>query len=169
MESPNLHKLNEERNVLRKLDKSGELPSQIEKDYLKSVEEKHKDFRINKYENFSDAKKELRYQKERFESGLVIDWEAIQKELGVDDYNRLDDLEIKEKSQKTLLLQRAKRLREMTNSPRNAELYKSLMKVILDSVEKIQKLFNHSTPGITLRYIGITQEDLDTVYLNLNL
>lgn len=36
-------------------------------------------------------------------------------------------------------------------------------------VEKIQKLFNHSTPGITLRYIGITQEDLDTIYLNLNL
>lgn len=36
-------------------------------------------------------------------------------------------------------------------------------------VEVIQKLFNHSTPSITLRYIGITQDDLDGVYLNLNL
>lgn len=37
------------------------------------------------------------------------------------------------------------------------------------SIEVIQKLFNHSTPSITLRYIGITQDDLDGVYLNLNL
>jgi site-specific recombinase XerD len=37
------------------------------------------------------------------------------------------------------------------------------------SIEVIQKLFNHSTPSITLRYIGITQDDLDVVYLNLNL
>lgn len=36
-------------------------------------------------------------------------------------------------------------------------------------IEIIQKLFNHSTPGTTLRYIGITQDDLDSVYLNLNL
>ena len=33
----------------------------------------------------------------------------------------------------------------------------------------IQKLFNHSTPSITLRYIGITQEQLDDVYLSLDL
>lgn len=33
----------------------------------------------------------------------------------------------------------------------------------------IQKLFNHSAPSITLAYIGITQEDLDNVYLDLNL
>lgn len=37
------------------------------------------------------------------------------------------------------------------------------------SIEVIQKLFNHSTPSTTLRYIGITQDDLDGVYLNLNL
>ncbi|MGL5086016.1 MAG: tyrosine-type recombinase/integrase, partial [Clostridium sp.] len=37
------------------------------------------------------------------------------------------------------------------------------------SIELIQKLFNHSAPSITLRYIGITQDTLDTVYLNLNL
>lgn len=37
------------------------------------------------------------------------------------------------------------------------------------SIEVIQKLFNHSAPAITLRYIGITQDDLDDVYLNLNL
>ena len=33
----------------------------------------------------------------------------------------------------------------------------------------IQKLFNHSTPAITLRYIGITQDELDDVYLSLDL
>lgn len=33
----------------------------------------------------------------------------------------------------------------------------------------LQKLFNHSAPSITLAYIGMTQDDLDNVYLNLNL
>ena len=33
----------------------------------------------------------------------------------------------------------------------------------------IQKLFNHSSPRETLCYIGITQDDVDSVYLNLNL
>jgi len=33
----------------------------------------------------------------------------------------------------------------------------------------LQKVFNHSAPSITLRYIGITQEDIDNVYVNLNL
>jgi integrase len=33
----------------------------------------------------------------------------------------------------------------------------------------LQKIFNHSSPAITLRYIGITQEDINEVYINLNL
>lgn len=33
----------------------------------------------------------------------------------------------------------------------------------------LQKVFNHSSPAITLRYIGITQEDIRDVYNNLNL
>ncbi|MFX4261281.1 site-specific integrase [Pelotomaculum propionicicum] len=33
----------------------------------------------------------------------------------------------------------------------------------------VQKLLNHSSPGDTLSYIGITQDDLDNVYLTLNL
>ena len=33
----------------------------------------------------------------------------------------------------------------------------------------VQKLLNHSSPGDTLAYIGITQDDLDNVYLTLNL
>ncbi|CVK21653.1 site-specific integrase [Sporomusa sphaeroides] len=37
------------------------------------------------------------------------------------------------------------------------------------TIEVIQKLFNHSASSITLRYIGITQDDLDQVYLDLNL
>ena len=33
----------------------------------------------------------------------------------------------------------------------------------------LQDIFNHSTPSITLRYIGITKEDKVNVYNNLNL
>ena len=33
----------------------------------------------------------------------------------------------------------------------------------------IQKLLNHSAPSVSLTYIGSTQDDLDDVYLNLNL
>lgn len=33
----------------------------------------------------------------------------------------------------------------------------------------IQKLLNHASPSITLAYIGITQDQLDDVYLSLNL
>ncbi|EGO62816.1 site-specific integrase [Acetonema longum] len=36
-------------------------------------------------------------------------------------------------------------------------------------ITKIQKLLNHSNPSITLAYIGITKEELDKVYINLNL
>lgn len=33
----------------------------------------------------------------------------------------------------------------------------------------IQKLLNHASPAVTLAYIGITQDELDDVYLSLNL
>jgi len=33
----------------------------------------------------------------------------------------------------------------------------------------LMKIFNHSAPSITLRYIGITQDDINNVYVNLNL
>lgn len=36
-------------------------------------------------------------------------------------------------------------------------------------VTKIQKLLNHSAPSITLTYIGITKDELDDIYINLNL
>ncbi|KPV44017.1 site-specific integrase [Alicyclobacillus ferrooxydans] len=36
-------------------------------------------------------------------------------------------------------------------------------------ITRIQKLLNHSTPFVTLAYIGITQDELDKVYLELNL
>ena len=36
-------------------------------------------------------------------------------------------------------------------------------------ITRIQQLLNHSSPGITLRYIGITKEELDNIYINLNL
>ena len=36
-------------------------------------------------------------------------------------------------------------------------------------ITRIQKLLNHSAPSITLAYIGITKEELDAVYISLNL
>lgn len=36
-------------------------------------------------------------------------------------------------------------------------------------ITRIQKLLNHSAPSITLAYIGITKQELDNVYINLNL
>lgn len=33
----------------------------------------------------------------------------------------------------------------------------------------LQHIFNHSAPSITLRYIGIVQDDIDNVYISLNL
>jgi len=36
-------------------------------------------------------------------------------------------------------------------------------------VTKIQQLLNHSAPSVTLRYIGITRDELDQVYIKMNL
>lgn len=36
-------------------------------------------------------------------------------------------------------------------------------------ITRIQQLMNHSSPSVTLRYIGITKDELDSVYINLNL
>lgn len=37
------------------------------------------------------------------------------------------------------------------------------------NIEYIQKMLNHSSAAVTLRYIGITQEQLDEIYVDLNL
>lgn len=36
-------------------------------------------------------------------------------------------------------------------------------------VAMLQKMFNHSSPSITLRYIGIDQEEIDKSYINFEL
>jgi len=36
-------------------------------------------------------------------------------------------------------------------------------------ITRIQKLLNHSSPSVTLAYIGITQDELDNIYLTMNL
>ncbi len=33
----------------------------------------------------------------------------------------------------------------------------------------LMQLFNHAAPSVTLRYIGITQDDIDQVYIHMNL
>lgn len=37
------------------------------------------------------------------------------------------------------------------------------------SLDLLQYLFNHSSGKVTLRYIGITQDQIDEVYINVNL
>jgi integrase len=37
------------------------------------------------------------------------------------------------------------------------------------SITLLQKLFNHETQKDTLKYIGITQDEIDEVYVNINL
>jgi len=37
------------------------------------------------------------------------------------------------------------------------------------ALEYIQKMLNHSSPAVTLRYIGITQKQLNDIYVELNL
>lgn len=38
-----------------------------------------------------------------------------------------------------------------------------------NDVALLQKIFNHSSPSITMRYIGIAQEELDESYINFEL
>ena len=38
-----------------------------------------------------------------------------------------------------------------------------------NDVALLQKIFNHSSPAITMRYIGIAQEELDASYVNFEL
>lgn len=37
------------------------------------------------------------------------------------------------------------------------------------SIELIAKMLNHSTPAVTMRYIGLTQEDVDSTYTEFEL
>lgn len=38
-----------------------------------------------------------------------------------------------------------------------------------NDVALLQKILNHSSPAVTLRYIGISQDEIDTSYINFNL
>ncbi|MDR2198589.1 MAG: tyrosine-type recombinase/integrase [Deltaproteobacteria bacterium] len=42
-------------------------------------------------------------------------------------------------------------------------------KASANNIGLIQRLLNHCSPGVTKKYIGIDQEDMDTACLNLNL
>lgn len=54
-----------------------------------------------------------------------------------------------------------------THSLRKTFAYTAYMRGV--DITRIQKLLNHSAPSVTLAYIGITQDELDNVYLDLNL
>lgn len=54
-----------------------------------------------------------------------------------------------------------------THTSRKTFGYRSFQQGI--DVTQIQQLLNHSAPSVTLRYIGITKDELDQVYINLNL
>ncbi len=36
-------------------------------------------------------------------------------------------------------------------------------------IELLMKIFNHSSQSTTLRYLGISQDDMDEIYINVNL
>src|SRR5690606_30517725 len=38
----------------------------------------------------------------------------------------------------------------------------------LATIEQLQEIFNHPTPAVTRRYIGITQMELEKIYHDLN-
>jgi len=54
-----------------------------------------------------------------------------------------------------------------THSLRKTFGYHARMKGV--PIEILQRIFNHVAPGVTMRYIGITQKELENVYLELNL
>jgi len=54
-----------------------------------------------------------------------------------------------------------------THTLRKTFGYHARMKGV--GIEILQKIFNHSAPGITMRYIGIQQDEMEEVYLDLNL
>ncbi len=54
-----------------------------------------------------------------------------------------------------------------THTPRKAFGYHLYKKGI--DLSRIQKMLNHSSQGVTLDYIGITQEEIDNIYLELDI
>lgn len=104
---------------------------------------------------------------------------AIREYLKSRQYNENEPLFISRKNKGFLLRQRAyKILNEVARSIGIKEkigthtLRKTFGYHAYNSgydIAIIQKLFNHSSPSVTLRYIGITQDEMDDVYLSLDL
>lgn len=153
MEKPNFHEVHKERNAHKEVANSlGDLLPIDSKNDLENLQKIHKEFKVKDYENFSGAKKELRFQKEQFEGrNVAIDHELIHKALGSKKYEELDTLEKQEKDIRVLVLERAKRLRAMTSSPSNTKLYQSLVNAITEDTITRQNetaLFREGNPEI---------------------
>jgi len=76
------------------------------------------------------------------------------------------------RQQAHIILSRAAKACGIKEPTSNHSLRKSFAFALYDAgvdVTRIQALLNHSSPKETLRYIGITQDELDDVYLELNL
>ncbi len=129
-EKSNFHKIHEERNALRELDIKGELVLPIEQEIKNSAEEAHAEFHIKDFGNLSNAKQEVRYQRERFRTGLIIDHEAISKALGDKESELLAQIQEKSSVLVATIASRARKLREMTGNPKKTELYKALIRAL---------------------------------------
>ena len=94
---------------------------------------------------------------------------AIREYLKSRQYSENEPLFISRKNKGFLLRQRAYKIKEKIGThtlrkPFGYHAYNNGYDIAI-----IQKLFNHSSPSVTLRYIGITQDEMDDVYLSLDL
>ena len=93
----------------------------------------------------------------------------LKKSKTVNFDNNLDFVEDEDRTSVAYQIIRSMGIKEKigTHTLRKTFGYHAYIKT--KNIALIQKLLNHSSPSVTLRYIGITQDDLDNVYLNLDL
>ncbi len=132
-EGPNFHKLHEMRNDHRVTERDGDIPDAAKK-HMETIEEAHHNFHIADYGSLSEAKADIRRQREVFETGLVIDWTHIREALGPEYSELLDTIEEKTNELQKSKCFQSKRLRKMSNNPRETELQKQLIETLTNDI-----------------------------------